>query len=357
MQQFDFAIIGAGVSGWNLTKELATQFADKSILLLERDFSEIAKRTISFWSIHSHEYKSICSSWNNITISAQDSTIKKPLAPYTYYSMSGLDYKNYCSNHAQKTKKIECEVMRVMDREIQTDKGSFYAGYIFDSRPLPVNNHDLRQCFHGLLLETKKPAFDPRVITMFDFRIPQHDELRFVYTLPFNRKRALIELFGNSFYEAESDLKAYITKTLKISSFKIISSEGGSNSLTLRIPQRHFGNLLKIGNAGGMLKPSSGYAFKRIEADSKNIINSLKKFNHPFNLPRQQKLYSLLDHNLLKAIRKERSGGYKLFTHMFLNNAVPSIFKLLDEEATIPEIIKLAAKMPKAKMLRAMLPF
>jgi lycopene beta-cyclase len=43
--------------------------------------------------------------------------------------------------------------------------------------------------------------------------------------------------------------------------------------------------VLAIGVNGGRIKPSTGYAFSRVQADSEAIVQSLLTHGHPFALP------------------------------------------------------------------------
>ncbi len=92
------------------------------------------------------------------------------------------------------------------DRVEETDEGACvsvhgekYTGrWIFDSRfklaqfkADPANEAALYQHFTGWLIETPDDAFDPAAATMFDFRVPERNELRFCYVLPLSTRRAL----------------------------------------------------------------------------------------------------------------------------------------------------------------------
>lgn len=69
--------------------------------------------------------------------------------------------------------------------------------------------------------------------------------------------------------------------------------------------------MLRIGLAGGLLKPSTGYAFTRIQHDSDQIVASLGRHGHPFDVRRSGWIWRLLDAWMLCAIRVIEWGRKK----------------------------------------------
>ncbi len=59
-----------------------------------------------------------------------------------------------------------------------------------------------------------------------------------------------------------------------------------------------------IGTKGGRVKPSSGYAFLRIQRQSAEIVQSLLQQGHPFHLSRPAPRYSLFDSLMLQVMHR-----------------------------------------------------
>ena len=122
-------------------------------------------------------------------------------------------------------------------------------------------------------MEAESDHFDPQLVDLMDFRLEQAGEVRFVYILPFSRRRALVEftVFAAkriSADECETLLRDYIARQLCLPDFRIIKVESGAIPMTLS-PQSSFspahgGSVIDvIGGAAGMVKPSTGYSFQR----------------------------------------------------------------------------------------------
>jgi len=122
------------------------------------------------------------------------------------------------------------------------------------------------QKFVGLELELEAPtACD--TVTLMDARVEQTDGFRFVYTLPFEPQRILVE---DTYYSDNATLDVEALKG-RIASYcsarglkprRIIRQEQGVLPLPLAIPRRSKPILpLVAGYAGGFAHPTTGYSF------------------------------------------------------------------------------------------------
>jgi lycopene beta-cyclase len=124
---------------------------------------------------------------------------------------------------------------------------------------------------------------------MFDFRTPQDGAMRFMYILPFSPTRALVEytLFSKNLLitgEYDAGLLHYIPDHLHLcnAEYKIVDVEDGIIPMTDYPFIRKLGkHILATGTKGGLIKPSMGYAFLRMQKDRAAIDKSLKQHGHP----------------------------------------------------------------------------
>jgi lycopene beta-cyclase len=171
--------------------------------------------------------------------------------------------------------------------------------------------------------------------------------MRFFYLLPFSENKALIEYVGLQHTNYDGIMKNYVEEILQIKDYKAEAVEGGAILLTDRRFKRRLGrNIMAIGTAGGMIKPSSGYAFTRILNDCDAIINSLLKYNHPFKVPGVNPFYYALDSFMLEAMSRFSGKMKTVFTGMFKYNPARRVFRFLDERTTPWEIIAMIIAMP-----------
>jgi lycopene beta-cyclase len=220
--------------------------------------------------------------------------------------------------------------------------------------------HHLNQHFRGWEIETDRPCFNPQLPTLFDFRARQAGHMRFVYTLPFAENRALIEytLFSAHLLQSEeydAGLKTYIEDVLGIRRYEIKHVEAGIIPMTDHpFPRRLGRRVMSIGTKGGRVKPSTGYAFLRIQRDSAAIVQSLVRHDRPFDIPAPRGRFGLHDSILLNIMTHHPDDLKPIFTLMFKNNPIQRIFRFLDETATLSEEVSFIATLPPWRFLQAL---
>lgn len=237
---------------------------------------------------------------------------------------------------------------------------AYHGTWVFDSlfnihrfEPDPSRYRYLKQCFKGWFIETPEDAFDPDAATIFDFRTPQAGEMRFFYVLPTSPRAALVEYVGLSEVDYDALLDEYVRGVLGIRAYSIISDETGTTPLTdYPFPRRTGRHVMTTGIQGGLVKPTSGYAYTRIVDDSAAIVHSLLTHGHPFDVPATKPLYRWLDSVMLEVMRVEPERLADAFTAMFARNPAPRIFRFLDERASVADVVGLVLTLPKLPFLR-----
>lgn len=220
--------------------------------------------------------------------------------------------------------------------------------------------HHLNQHFRGWEIETDRPVFNPQLPTLFDFRTPQAGHMRFVYTLPFAENRALIEytLFSSHLLTSEeydAGLKTYVEDVLGIKDYHIPHVEAGVIPMTDHpFPRRLGQRVMSIGTKGGRVKPSTGYAFLRIQRDSAAIVQSLIEHAQPFHIPARRGRFGLHDSILLNIMTHYPDDLKPIFTIMFKHNPIQRIFRFLDETATLSDEVRFIASLPPWRFLQAL---
>ena len=230
MREFDYIIIGGGCAGLSLAYELETnrKLKDKSLAIIEPREEYKRDKTWSFWKVIDHNFEDcVKKSWDNFTINIPGNTkhIECKNTPYQTID-SGLFYSKII-NTLKKNKNINFfKNMNEVDI-----KDSF----IFNS--LSDNHYDksnLWQHFSGFEIETDKDLFDDKIFNLMDFDCDQKNSVHFFYTLPFSRRKALIEttwlsdLNNNSLQDYEKQLKDYIENHLNIKKYNINFTETGA---------------------------------------------------------------------------------------------------------------------------------
>jgi len=368
---FDYAILGGGAAGLSLALALVrSPLREKSILIVEKDDKSSNDRTWCFWTDEPSPFDGIARrTWPRLRFLAPDLDRTWNLSPFRYVMVRGLDFYTHARAELQKANVTFVRgAGEVEDGEesaiIRVGESRYRAEWAFDSRirpedvtPNPKYNY-LKQHFLGWEVETTHPVFDPQTVTMFDLRTPQRGGITFFYTLPFTPSRALVEytLFSGELLppeEYESALRSYMDE-IGAGEYRIIEVERGVIPMTDHpFPRRLGRRILSIGTRGGRVKPSTGYAFARIQRDSEHIVASLTRHAHPFAISVDKLRYRLHDAVMLEILAKEPELGRSIFSAIFAKNPVQRVLKFLDDRTSAVEDLPIMAAHAPGPFLRA----
>jgi lycopene beta-cyclase len=157
--------------------------------------------------------------------------------------------------------------------------------------------------------------------------------------LPFDERHALVEytLFSNMPLfprEYEQAMQTYLREVLKIDDYHITRQESGvipitDRPYTRRLSERITGRVMSIGIQGGRIKPSTGFAFMRVQADSAAIVQSLIEHDQPFEIPGDSERYRLYDSLLLDIMEHDPERIQAIFAALFKRNSIEAGIEFL----------------------------
>lgn len=404
---YDLIICGAGAAGLSLALRLVrSPLRDRSILIIDRNAKDRNDRTWAFWTSGPTFFDEIVyRSWEQLHIVGENLDRRIDLHGYRYQVIRGIDFYRFARRELTAHPNVtfmQGVVERIddgTDAACVTVNGQTLNGqWVFDStRPHTdvrgfgdsgrLSYHHLRLYFKGWEIETAQPVFNPRAATLMDFRTPQGNATRFFYVLPFSERRALVEYTVFSAEEhrrvdTDQALKAYLKNTLRIAGgarsehahvrhtgmppssfddapdnggYRIVSEERGVIPVTDQPCPRRIGrHVMTIGTPGGRVKPTTGYAFMRIQKDSEAIMRSLLENGHPFAVPGDSRRYQLYDSMMLHIMAHHGEQVKPIFTRMFRRNPIHRILRFLDEAGSIWENLRLILTLPPRVFLQAL---
>ena len=353
--QTDYLIVGGGAAGLSLAYHLSQEprLADKTVLLIEPEAKDQNDRTWSFWTAEPHLFEAIVAhEWHRIAFRSPGFERVIGLGPYRYQMIRGLDFYTFVRQALAANPRFTLQ-RGTVDELANTptgvrargSAGTATARFGFDSRPPavvqnPAKHRYLLQHFVGWEVETDTDAFDPSVVEFMDFRSPQHHEARFIYVLPFGPRRALVEytLFSETPLpkaEYEAHITDYLQYTLGLAAgqYRVIAEEAGAIPMTDHpLPARAGSNIVNLGTRGGRAKPSTGYAFRRIQAHSARLVAALAATGHPpADATGDRWQFRLFDTLLLDIMQRRGETTRDIFRQLFARNPVDRIFRFLDE--------------------------
>lgn len=372
---YDYAIIGAGGAGLHLALAMLADewFADKKILILDKDTKETNDKTWSFWEKGSGNWDTIIEkSWRKGKFNTKEKSIDLELAPYLYKTLPAINFYNFARNKITAAKNIEwieAEIKTVNKItegiKIEGKQATYIAKQVFDSRIDKAfaaekdNYFSIQQHFKGWVIETETPVFDTSTFVMMDYQIKWEDSASFTYVLPFSPTKALVEftLFTPDLIEYDAYdvlLKQYIQDILKINQYHITKVEYGVIPMSdYPFQKANQEGIMKIGTAGAHVKPSSGYAFKNMEKVAQKIITNLKN-NHPPTSNILSKKFYFYDSLYLDVLVNHNELGESIYTDMYEKNSIQQIFKFLDEETSLWEDFKIILSFKFSPFLKAL---
>lgn len=368
---FNYIICGGGASGLMLAYRLCNDkfFANKTILLIEKENKVLNDRTWCFWESGEGELEKIVhKTWTQSFFASNNYRLDFNLSPYKYKMIRSHDFYDFMDKNlklkAQLTK-VKDVVIKLENNRVFTPKKKYSADLIFssiiDSKKLfqqkkyPV----LQQHFIGQIIETKEKCFNPDMIQFMNFDIPQKGNTRFMYVLPLSENRALLEftLFSSNLLDRQEYLDEITSfaNRLPTGGYRVIEEENGNIPMTCyRFDQNNNENVLHIGSAGGWTKPSTGYTFQRINAKTK-LLTEYLKLNRPLNQFHKKNRFWFYDLLFLDVLANDNSNGSELFKRMFQKNSPELIFKFLDEKSNYWEEFQIMKSFKVGKFVRALL--
>ncbi len=376
MEKYDLVIAGSGAAGLTLAHYLAhSPLGDRSMLIVDRDTKERNDRTWCFWTDRPTRFDGIVHrSWDRLRFAADGFQRTISLEPYRYQMIRGIDFYRFVRQDLSGRPNVEFlqgTVQRIEDgpdgARVRVDGTEYRGRWIFDSlfnisqlEPRPSRYHRLLQQFKGWEIEASESRFDPGAATFLDFRTSQKGAARFFYLLPLSERRALVEYVACAANpllsgEAEEAFRDYVGSVLGIDSYRILAREGGVSPMTDQPFSRRIGqSVLAIGVRGGRVKPSTGFAFIRIQQDSSAIVRSLSRSGHPFELPPDSRRYRLYDSLMLQIISRHGERAKSIFAALFENNPIQRVLRFLDETGSPWENLLLIASLPDPLFLQAL---
>lgn len=376
---YDYIFAGGGMAALSMAYYLnASTLRDKSILIIDRDEKNSNDHTYCFWETGSSVFEPIVAhKWNQVWFyGTENFSALMPLNSFQYKMIHGIDFYRFVFGTINKNPNIKflkadiSEILLDENPKVVCSEGVFEAReYVFDSIFRPKydkpSHNNLMQHFLGWVIETDRPYFKLDEPTLFDFRIYQKDEFRFVYVLPISPKKALIEftIFSDNLLQKDEYnfyLKNYIENTLKIEGYQINVNE-------YRISETEFGivpmsdekyetfpadKIVRIGTAGGYIKSSSGYSFQRSQLFLQKLVKAMEaKQALPSQINNSWKAF--LDAVLLNVMAKKRTSQAEIFTLLFKKNGAERVMQFLSEETNLIQDIKLMNTVPKMPFIKA----
>jgi len=351
----DIAILGGGCAGLSLAVALSRAAPHLRVHVLEERTRYVRDRTWCYWNSEPHLFESCVSHfWSRWRVSVDGRSVVRQSSRYRYEHIPAdrfYDYAQTCIKNApNQALTLGARVTSVSGNRIETEQGSILARHVFDSRPGPrvLPENALVQRFTGWHVRTHSACFDPSTVDLMDFQpLSAAGRSTFFYVLPFSENEALVEVtYLDSVSLPLADAEAELERRLG-GGFEILFRE--SACLPMHSVHAPPGS---IGTYGGRVKPSSGYAFLRIQRQSRFLAEALAR---GAALPShyEPRFYGALDCVFLEALRNNLSNAPSYFVPLFERVPPDTLVRFLSETGTLAEAIPVVRALPQRPFLEA----
>ncbi|HET9075247.1 MAG TPA: lycopene cyclase family protein [Solirubrobacteraceae bacterium] len=368
------AILGAGLSGLSLACALREAGVAVPLLVIDRRTDHARDRTWCTWRTDGLRFGDcITHSWDSWELRSDGRAVVGHSARHPYVHLDAD--RVYAAALARLSDDPDTEIrlgaaVRAVRPGppwiIETSAGAFTAEIVFDAlganSPLgprrPAGAQEFAQRFLGWEIETDRPVFTPERATLMDFRAHAGPGVSFLYVLPFSPTRALlehtaIEPLAARRVDRATALTSELTDRLGVREWRVLRRESGLIPMTtFPFPTRRGPGFHVVGAGAGAVRPSSGYAFSRIQGHVSAVARAVamgrplpRRVSHP--------RYDLLDRVFLQALAEDRAPE-----ELFLACAgVPGdVFaRFMTDTSTLAEEARLLAALPVREMTGAAL--
>ncbi|MEM9039666.1 MAG: lycopene cyclase family protein [Actinomycetota bacterium] len=374
----DLVIAGAGGAGLSaLWQVLHSSAAHRRIIVIDQELEPGDRRTWSFWGDDRTPFAHLSDRrWDRLEVRFPGWRRTDPLGTHaggrrSYMRVRQRDYDRAVLDLASDRSNVrflEQSVVGIRDDRdggvVVLPDGEVRAPVVFQSmrlapsdREAPVR-HPLRQHFAGWEVRTERPIFEPDVVTLMDFDTDQHDGIAFFYVLPEAPDRALVEhtMFSVRPRSASfhGDHVARRLDQMGAGQIDVVRTEHGSIPMEDRpLGQRWGDHVWNLGTVGGMTKPTTGYTFQRIHAQTRHLVAAWAAGGVPAPLPPSPARYRFADRTLLNVLHHRPEHGRAIFDRLFRSSSVDDVLTFLDERSTLAADARMLARLPWPPFLRA----
>lgn len=372
-EPYDLVILGGGCAGLSLSMALAAFGRQCPRTLVIEPRSEYTNdRTWCYWSDRSAPVPyPIKHRWQTMRVSNAGQSVSLDCGTLPYQLLAAQDFyaaaQASIDQQANIALRMGTSVVGGPSRSgelwtVRTSAGKVSARAVVDTRPaqLPsLGGAALWQSFYGQEIECSVPVFDPSAMDLMDFLAPDARHVPFVYVLPVTPTRALVEItvFGAAPLaprELSARLAAAVAARVGDAPYTVLRSEHGILPMGLNeMPASAHKNCVRVGVMAGGARPSTGYAFQRIQRWADECAHALVSFGHPVEHRSDPWPLRLMDRIFLDVLRADPSRGGALFFSLFSRADPARVIRFLSGAAGFVDGLAVVAAMPVPPFVRA----
>jgi lycopene beta-cyclase len=337
----------------------------KKVLIVESRSEYLNDRTWCFWGTDSAQLRHLVSHrWQTILLQTQDRKVKVDCSTAPYEMIAAETFYAAALQKISQNPGIELATGTAVTSEpwrdgdlwrFETTTGQHAGRFLIDTRPsLPIQTGEavLWQSFLGQEIECDEPAFDPTSATLMKFLPVENGLIPFVYVLPFSPKRALVEFTVFSptplgAAELSQGLELGITAEVGAARYAVRRTEHGILPMGLTKPApRAQTSSVRVGVASGGARPSSGFAFQRIQRWAQTCAEALLAGEAPVAHAPDSWSLAAMDHLFLRVLRARPENSADLYLSLFGIPNPHRLIRFMSDQATPADCASVAFSLP-----------
>lgn len=368
--ELDILILGGGCAGLSLATRLSGAWPRVGVVEPRSNYVE--DRTWCHWYTEPHPFDTcIRKRWNQWQVSHNNNMITRGSMALPYVAISSAEFYKTALRHCEDGNNIRLwldttakdTAGQAGSWTVDTSRGRLTARILIDARP-PRTPPNYGQFFRGVEIRTDRACFDPSSVGLMEFRPPHADGIDFVYVLPFATDHALVEVtrFGSEKPSSnlletwlDAECQAHVDGAIKT----VLRQETGALPMEAGygVAKGPSHGYARIGLGGGAARPSTGYAFQRIQRMSDRLAAQIiGTSDTPWLDTRLDgPVTRVVDRLFLRVIRSAPEHGPELFCALFTNARSERLERFLSGSVTIRDRMSVITSLPPVLFLRAAL--
>ncbi|RFU11679.1 lycopene cyclase [Rhodobacteraceae bacterium W635] len=322
----DVAILGGGCAGLSLATRLAGSALSTMVIEPRGSYSD--DRTWSFWRTAPDPFEDcVRARWSRWTVDGPDGLTQRGSGRLWYETVSAGAFYQRAGDIIDGARNLElrlsCAAQGASRQgagwRIETDAGALYAANLIDTRP-SGRKPRYGQFFLGQEIRTTRPVFTPDIVPLMHFRPARSGGVDFLYILPFAADHALVEV--TSFAPVPPDTAVFQTwlheeiEALDAGTVEVLRTERGALPMQVGYGAPTPDGPVRLGLSGGAARPSTGYAFARIQKQAERAAADLRAGQTP-RVMLDSPMTRFMDRVFLQVLRSRPERGPALFQALF----------------------------------------
>ena len=372
---YDVIILGGGCAGLSLARELSLLKGNPlKVLILESRSNYENDRTWCFWKLSQNNssknlYTDFKYQWEKLLVKNSNESVLFSCTERPYQMLPAEHFYKEALHTIEKNENIKIILNGTIEDSIQkynkhwevkTTKGLYKGRNLIDTRPAKNLNKIhamLWQSFYGHEIESTENIFDASCPQLMNF-LPSKKDIFFIYVLPLSSKRALIEItvFGSNLLskiDLAGELLKAVKELAKNAPYSIVRSEYGTLPMGIPSIKRTIdSSYVRVGVMSGAARPSTGYAFQRIQVWAKLCAKSLSKFDKPVGHLPDPFIIRFMDNLFLRVLRSRPKEAPFLFFSIFKHGNSKSVIRFLSGEGRLLDFFNIILSLPTKPFLK-----